>query len=212
MFLNLFWKQRQPPKFAQKLWSDHQKVENFAKLVNFDRFGANAFHNTTLTHQKWWFTAILGNWRLPNIVQKGVSLGAVVKGKSDSTRFFTTRKFIYLPIRPPSRGGSLEPCHMGKKILPPPKNWIYSGYANLDHFWTFFFIFCKSRSKQKPFEKVFRKRFSQPSFWSKLPKRNDFQKEWKRWWFSSFFKTFSKGFCFERFLKNKNSFKAKTQG
>ena len=84
----------------------------FEKLSNFLCFWANAFHNTTFTHQKWWFMAILTNRASPKLVQKRVSLDAVVKCKSNSVRIFTLKNLIYLQIRPPFRGGSLEPCHM----------------------------------------------------------------------------------------------------
>ena len=71
---------------------------NFEKIVNFYRFWANAFDNTTLTLQKQWFTVISKNWSLPKLIKKGVSLSAIVKGKSDSTDISTTRKSINLPI------------------------------------------------------------------------------------------------------------------
>ena len=77
----------------------------FEKLSNFLCFWANAFHNTTFTHQKWWFMAILTNRASPKLVQKRVSLDAVVKCKSNSVRIFTLKNLIYLQIRPPFRGG-----------------------------------------------------------------------------------------------------------
>ena len=91
----------------------------FEKLSNFLCFWANAFHNTTFTHQKWWFMAILTNRASPKLVQKRVSLDAVVKCKSNSVRIFTLKNLIYLQIRPPFRGGV-------PRTLPYSRRWNHS--------------------------------------------------------------------------------------
>jgi len=104
---------------------------NFEKIVNFYRFWANAFDNTTLTLQKRWFTVISKNWSLPKLVKKGVSLSAIVKGKSDSTDISTTRKSINLPIRPSSRGG--DPSNLAIYAL----LWLFETRLK-KHFHSFF--------------------------------------------------------------------------